>query len=117
MDPVESWWNLFMVDFAAVSTATMIIPVLTAIYYRKHWNRALTVAFLYCIAALGLNLFEQGLIWAIDNYTDFFIPYLEYWKITNTFFLLILYHVVDFLLLGLFYSLIFPIPSFKTIIL
>ena len=106
MTPIEEWWLRFFLYFGRITVGAMVVPVFVALWYRKNWNRPLTIAFLYCLATFGVNLIEQVFIWASDNYTELMVPYLQYWEIDNTFFLTILYYVKNFLLLGLFYSLI-----------
>ncbi len=113
----ETYWHDVMMNFGRLTIITMALPVIVAILYKKYWNKALYAAFLFCLATLGVNLFEQALIWSINTYTDFFLPYLEYWEISNTFFLNILYYLKNLLLLGWFYSLVFPVKPFNSIIL
>lgn len=108
MTPIEHWWNQFMIDFGEYSIATMAIPVVVALLYRKQWHKPLRVVFYYVLATLGVNLLEQGVIWMVNHYQDFWVPIMQKVGIGNTFFLLILYYLKDYLFLGWFLSLIFP---------
>lgn len=117
MSTIEQAWNDFFIQFGRITIATMIIPVIVALFYKKQWNRPLRVAFIYCLLTFGINLFEQVIIWLINNYTAFFLPYLKRWSIGNTFFLIILYYLKNYLVLGWFYSLIFPIVPFNRYII
>ena len=111
MVPIEEAWNEFLITFGRIATITMLIPVVVALFFKPLWNKALRVAFLYVLFSFLINALDHALIWAINNYTDFFRPALTYWKIDNTFFFTILYYLKDFILLGWFYSLIYPHPQ------
>lgn len=117
MTPLERAWNEFLVLFGQITTLTMLLPVVVALVVRKQWNKPLKIFFWYCLASFGLNVIEISLNWAVNNYFDFFKPALDYWEIEYFFFFTIFYYLKDFILLGLFYSLIFPIASIGSIIL
>jgi hypothetical protein len=95
----------------------MAIPVIVAIFYRRFWNQPLRIIFYYCLATLLVNLFEQGVIWVSAHRFHWIEDFILYFKIGNTFFLLILYYLKNFLLLGWFFSKVFPLVSFRPVIL
>lgn len=117
MTPLENSWNDLLLLFGKVTTIAMLIPVVVALSRKALHNRPLRVIFWYCLLSFLINAFEHTLIWAVNTYTSFFRPALDYWEIEYFFFLTILYYLKDFLLLGLFYSLIFPIQPFNRFIL
>lgn len=108
MSSNELFWNHLLIDFGRFVILVTVIPIIVALFNRKEWNRPLFIFFLYCLLTCFLNLFETLFIWATGAYTSFFMPFLEYWNITNTLFLHIFTGLKNFLLLSLFYSLIFP---------
>ncbi|PHN04143.1 hypothetical protein CRP01_23390 [Flavilitoribacter nigricans DSM 23189 = NBRC 102662] len=116
MPPIESYWNDFLISFGRFTIATMAIPVFVAIFYRKYWNKPLRIVFYYCLVTLFVNLFEQGVIWVSANRFHWIKDFIAYFKIQNTFFLLILYYLKNFLLVGWFYSTLFPKNTFQRFI-
>lgn len=110
---VSTDWHSTLQYLGQISLFTILIPIFTAFCHRKYWNKPLKIAFLYCMATLGVNLIEQGFIWAVYTYADFFLPILNDWAITDTRFLQIFIYLKNFLLIGAFYTLIFPIKKIK----
>jgi len=106
-------WDELLFIFGGITIATMIIPVMVAIVFRNTWNKPLSVSFLYCLITFILNVLEYIFVWLVNNYTPIFQPFLDYWKIDNTNFFLIFYYLKNFLLIGWFYSLIFPLKIFN----
>lgn len=117
MNELETFWNDILFTFGRITIASMFLPIIIGFLYIKNWGKAIYVAFFYCICTLLTNIFEQVLVYLIDHNTDFFLPYLNYWEIDNTFFLAILYYLKDFLIIGWFFSLILPFGSSNKYIL
>lgn len=116
-DPVSNW-NAFLILSGQLFVAAMLIPIITALIFRKEWNKPLEVFFWFLVVGLIGNLLELGFIWAtkIENYYHVFEDWLKEWEIYNTNFLSIIFYLKDFLLLGLFYSLIIPVKKLSRII-
>ena len=108
MTPLEVSYNDFLILFGQITIITMIFPVVVALIFKSFWNRPLKVIFLYVFVSFVLNLLENIFIWATTNYYESIKPFLDYFELSNTIFFTILYYLKDFLLLGRFYSLIFP---------
>ncbi len=101
-------WDNFLVTVGTVTTFFMVLPIVLGLMYAKYWNKPIKIAFIYCFATILVNIIENIFIWGVYNYEAVFLPFITYWQLENTFFLLILYYLKNFLLLGWFYSLIFP---------
>lgn len=98
----------FFILFSKITVATMILPIMVAIWNRKYLKKPATVFLYYRIFALLFNLLQQAFIWYVMNYYEEVKPYLEYWNIKNTSFLAILFQLNNFIFLGWFYSLLTP---------
>lgn len=108
MTDEERKYNLLLTHFGEVTTLIMFVPVIVALLYRRHLNVPAWTYFGYLLALIFVNLFEQLVIWAVGNYTDFWLPYLKKWSIENTNFIGIFGYLASFLILGRFYSQIIP---------
>ena len=100
-------YNSLFVLYAKIATATMIFPIIVAIFYWKNLVKPLKLFLYYIIAELFVAIILQLFIWAVDNYTDFLLPFLQQFKIGNTNFIGIFAYLNHFILLGLFYCCIF----------
>lgn len=111
MPEIEIYYNKILILFGRLNIASMILPIVIAIWMWKRLNKPLKVFLGYCVVTLLINLLEQMFIWSVDKYTDFWLPILRYWRIENTNFLQILYYLRDFTFLGWFYSILLPLHS------
>jgi hypothetical protein len=116
MDTDRIYWEEILQQGASITIATMIVPVIVSLFYKKYWNRALLAIFWYYLATLLLNLLEKLIMWACRQNLDVCIPILDYWEITNSHWLSILYFTKDYIFLGWFFSLIFPDKRLRKII-
>lgn len=94
--------------FSRISTATMLVPIGMALFKWKYLIKSAKVFLGYRVFAFFFNLIEQVFIWYSIVYTDNLRPYLEYWEISDTNFLAILYYLNNFAFLGWFYYLVLP---------
>jgi len=112
----EEWQDLMMFS-SKMASFSILIPVVFGIKYKKYWNWPLYILFLYCILTFLFNWIELLFIWATGEYTSFFMPYLNDWKIYNTVFLQIFFVLKNLILLSIFYCSIFYIKKIKKLIL
>lgn len=109
----EIFWEDFFLLIGKITIFAMMIPIMVAIAKRKDWNTPIKIAFYYCLTTLVISMIVQSFIWLTGAYTELLLPFLDYWKIRNTFFLQILFYLKNFLILGLFYSYVFPLKKIK----
>jgi hypothetical protein len=93
--------------FSKIVIATMIIPIVVALPFIKKFNRPLRVFLYYLIGAFFVGLFSQIFIWATGAFIGFFKPILEEWAIKDTNFISIGAYLVNFSLLGWYFSSVF----------
>ena len=48
-------WSSFLINLSYYSTLMLLIPIITAIYYKKYWNKPLLAAFLYGVFTFGIK--------------------------------------------------------------
>jgi hypothetical protein len=99
----ESEANQLFILFSKIGTITILIPISLAIWQRKYLNQPLKIFLWYRIFALGINFLEQAFVWFATKYFQLLQPYLKYWDISDTNFLLILFYINDYIFLGLFF--------------
>lgn len=92
--------------FAIITNATMLLPIIVAIWHREYLNQPLKIFLIYKILNVFFNLLEHTFVWFATKYYELLRPYLDYLVISNTSFLAILYHLNDLILLGWFYYLL-----------
>ncbi len=115
MQSTTAIWKTLFWGLQTYAYILLLLPIIVGLVNKKYWNRPLWIIFLYCVANFLLNSLESILIWAVGKYPDVLLPYLDYLSIENTFFLLPLYYLKNFLFISWFYSLIFPILNISTI--
>ena len=101
-----NYCNDLLIWFGRITISTMILPIVFALYQKKHLNKPLKLFLFYCLVTLFINLFEQWYIWASVH-----IPFVHDIAIKldrSTNFLIILYVLRDFLFIGLFYYALLP---------
>jgi len=108
MDVESIYWDGILKQGASITTGSMIFLIIVALMYKKHWNRALLIAFWYYLATFLLNVLEKLILWSCKQNLDVCVPILDYWGITNTHWLSIFYLIKNYVFLGWFYMLIFP---------
>ncbi|HMN91172.1 MAG TPA: hypothetical protein PKD70_11920 [Saprospiraceae bacterium] len=99
--------------FALITNIVFIFPILIAFFRWQYLNKPLRVFLGYCVVTVLLNLLEWGFIQSTVAHWSFWEPILQKLGITNTFFLLILYHLKNFIFLGWFFSLLLTHPAAK----
>ncbi|WP_373553708.1 hypothetical protein [Haliscomenobacter sp.] len=109
--------NDIIIFFGKVVSAVMIIPIMAALIKWKYLDRKLKIFLAFCVISLAIALLEQLFLWSAKKYYhEFWKPILDYWEIKNTFFLQILAHVRDFVLLGWFFStVLYPGKVYKLV--
>jgi hypothetical protein len=106
MTQEENWYNDLLTRSGQITAVAMLIPLAMAVMRYRMLNKPARVFFWYLVVVLLVNFIEQLFIWAVNAYTDFWLPYLDYWKIGDTNFLGILAFLSNFLFLGWYYRLI-----------
>ena len=100
---LEQRCNQLAVTFGSYAMFFLLLPILVALFRWKSLNKSLKIFFWFCVATLGLNLLELSYVHAVNNYTDFFMPWLKLTNYSLTF-LFILYQIKNFAFLGWFFS-------------
>ena len=98
-----------------ITIFTMLLPIVVAIIRWKKLNKPLKFFFAYCLATFLINCLELSYLEAVNNYTEFFIPWLEVTNYSLNFFL-ILYQLKGLLFLGYFFSLLFDAYGYRKIV-
>lgn len=98
--------DILLIKIGKINVIVMLLPIIVAIWQRKYLNKPLRIFLFYCITTFCINFLEQLIIWLAMNHPKIIMPYLQYWGIGNTNFLLILYHLKDFIFLGWFYGIL-----------
>lgn len=83
----------------------MLIPIIAALLRWKLLNKPLKLFFFFCLSYLLLNCLDFLYLFAVNNYTAFFGPWLAMTG-NSLNFLLILYQLNNFIMLGWFFSLL-----------
>jgi len=105
--------DMFFICMGRVSIVAMFYPIVIALIYRKSLNKPLRVFLVYCVATVVANLIEQVFLWLAVHHFYLVEDFIEWANIGNTNFLMILYQIKNFALLGWFYSLLLPLKSGK----
>lgn len=105
---MEKYFSKIFITSAKITTYTMLLPIVVAIWQRRYLNNALRVFLYYCIASFLLALLEQGVYWATDNYWEFLKPFFEYYEISSLNFFQIFFVLKNYIFLAWFYFLILP---------
>jgi hypothetical protein len=108
-------WSVLLSISSKIATFIYLIPIIVALLNYKQLNKPLKLFLIYSIIAQLAAFLLISFIWFVDNYTKFSMPYLEYWKISDTNFLGIIAHLNNFIFLGLYFSLLLPIRLIKPI--
>ncbi len=98
------------IAFGKVTTVVILIPILVALWQRKHLNRPLKIFWIYRIIYFVINILEQAFYHFAVKYYEYIKAYLIYWGVSDTSFLSILYYINTFICLSWFYYLLLPRP-------
>lgn len=110
------FYNDLLIVFSKVLLGFKILPIIIGIWNRQNLNKPLKALLAHKIAAVGIALFIQLFIWVATYKVNIILPFIKIFKIENTNFLQIFYYIIDFAVMGYFFSLIFrPYGLSKTI--
>lgn len=109
MSDIEKYFHDIFILSGRICLVCILIPVLIALWNKKHLNTPLKIFVWYCLVTLLINITEHLFVWSADNYKTFWLPILKKWGISDTSFLQIFYYLKDFALLGWFYALLLPL--------
>ncbi len=113
----ERFYNTCLMYSSIVVEIVLAITVLIAYKRKKYFNMPLTIFFYYLVAMLGTLLLMSLVTWASSTYQDYWAPILKRLGIDNTNFFAILGYCNTFILLGLYFSKVFPEVRFRAYIL
>ena len=105
---MESFLHTIYIAFGKIVTVAILLPIIVALWKRKHLNKALIIFAIYRFLALLFNILEQVFYYIAVQYYESLKPWLDYWQIEDTSFLTILYQLNNFAFLGWFYFLLLP---------
>lgn len=103
----------YLILSGKIVTVSYLLLLLTGFWRWEYFNKPLRIFFWYVVVTFILNFLEQLFIWGTRRSTHYYDlkPYLDYWQITNTVFMYILFYTKNALLLGWMYTLLFTTPS------
>lgn len=107
-----NYWNELFVVSGQFIIPFLFLPVIVGLLRWKHLDKPLRIFFYSLLVYVLLNVFDILYYIAAETYMDFFRPWLEFTDYMVVF-TLILYQLNTFLLLGCFYTYLFPKPSSK----
>lgn len=100
----EDSCNDLMVLFSRITFYFSFIPIIIGFLKRRFFSRPVSIFYLYLLSDLSIAFLIQLFLWALAKYPDSFIPLIEYFKITDTNFFGILYHLNVVGILGWYFS-------------
>lgn len=100
--------HYFFIEFGRIVTLTMLLPIIVAFFQRNYLNKPLKNFTFYRLLAFLFNVLEHVFYNFAVKYYKLIEPYFVYWKISDTSFLSILYHLNNFAFLSWFYFLLLP---------
>ena len=104
MNDLENYYNQIYIRIGYAILLLILLPVLFGLFRWRYLNASLLIFFWYLIAVLGYNSLEQGFVWSVTNYTKAWQPFLDRFDIADTNFLNIISRLLDYILLGFFYT-------------
>ena len=113
MEP--NYWNKLLVVTGQFIIPFLFLPILIGLLRWKSLDKPLRIFFYSLLVYVLLNVFDILYYIVAETYMDFFRPWLEITDYMVTF-TLIFYQLNTFLLLGLFFTYLFPKPSYKVTI-
>ncbi len=93
--------------YSKIVIAIMIVPIIVALPFIKKFNHPLRLFRYYLTGFFLVALLSQIFIWATGAFIGFFKPILVKWAINNTNFISIIAYLVNFSLLGWYFSAVF----------
>ncbi len=100
--------DTIFIQFGRFATATMIIPIVVAIWQRKYLVFPLRIYLYYRILAFLFNVLQQTFIWFALNDYEKIRPLVEFLEISDTNFTAILFQLNNVFFLGWFYIVLLP---------
>ncbi len=116
MNEKQLFLNLISIYLGRIATMAMIIPIFMAIVKFSYCNKPLKILFAFSSARFISSVFIQILIWATVTYRNFFLPIFYQFDIQDFNFTSILAHVINFSLLGWYFSLMIENKKFSLLI-
>ncbi len=102
----QDYYNDLLTKAGQFMTVFMGFMLIISFLKFRHFNKPVWVFFGYLVATISSNLIEQAFIWSVNTHTQFWMPFLNRFDISDTHFLQILSTLKNFLLIGWFYSLL-----------
>jgi hypothetical protein len=106
MTPLEKQYNDILTQFGQFTTAATYVTLVVAVFRIRYFNKAMWVFFAYIVATIFIYTLEATFIWAVKNYTAFWLPYLKRFDISDTNFLEILSTLKSIILIAWFYKIL-----------
>lgn len=108
-------WNSLTIASGQFIIPALCIPVIIGLWKWKDLNQPMKKFSIYLLVFFLINIFDLVYVLTAERYLEFFEPWLAFTNFTLTF-SLIAYQLNTFILLGLFFTYLFPKPSDKMII-
>ncbi len=104
MSKEEIYFNSLLQYIGFIKIGVLLIPIFIGLLRKRFLDKIIKHFLFYRICVLIINSLFSLFIWGANNYTDFFLPFLERFNISNTFFLDILMYLTEIYFLGIFFS-------------
>jgi len=104
MSEKEEFFNMLLLNTGRILLAINLLLLAIGVLKWTTLNTALKTFWSYLLAVVLYNFIEQGFIWSVTHYTNFWRPFLKEFQIGDTNFLNILSREIDYIILGIYYS-------------
>jgi hypothetical protein len=104
MTKEELYYSSLLHNSGLITIGVSLLTVIIGIIRKRLFDKIILQFLYYLILILVLDASFWLFIWAVNNYTNFFLPFLNKFKIQNTFFLSILVYLTGIYFLGIFFS-------------
>ena len=104
MNEIEQLHSHYLKSFGEAATAFMVLPLAMAVIYRKNLTKPLKLVFLYLLILFFYNFSESLFVWLVNTYTNFILPYLKKFNISDTNFIAIIGRLIDYIFVGWIFS-------------
>jgi hypothetical protein len=106
MDEFQKSLNEILSLMGKIAVVAAILPILFGIINFRLLNKALKVLFWFCVIRLSVIVAIQIIVWAVNNYTDFFRPILTKLDIGSMDFMSVFAHLNNLIMLGIYFSIV-----------
>jgi hypothetical protein len=104
MNKDEMYYNSLLQSIGFIIIAVSLIIIIIGFVRRKSFDTVVKHFWYYRSGVLIVNTIIWTFVWGVNNYINFFMPFIDMFKIQNTYFLSILMYLTEIYFLGIFFS-------------